>query len=243
MDQIQNFADTRLVLGCIYCGADDGTREHVPSKVFLDKPYPENLPVVGACRTCNNGYSMDEEYVACLVEVVVAGTLDPNGIRRPSISKILERSPALRRRVEATMFTSPAGILFQPELGRVKRILIKLAAGHAAYDLAQVCRHEPSSIWWHPIHLLSQEQRDVFDAPDVVDLFGEIGSRGMQRLQLVEVKLESPTGEKTSQQFFLNNWVEVQPERYRYLASNEGATINIRIVVSEFLAAEVTWEL
>ena len=48
---------------CIYCGAESGTREHVPSKVFLDEPYPEDLPVLPACFNCNNGFSDDEAYV------------------------------------------------------------------------------------------------------------------------------------------------------------------------------------
>lgn len=65
MDQLHNYADNRLVVGCIYCGGRDDTKEHVPSRVLLDEPLPENLPVVYACRSCNNGYSKVEEYFAC----------------------------------------------------------------------------------------------------------------------------------------------------------------------------------
>jgi len=39
---------------CIYCQEQATTREHVPSKVFLDEPYSDQLQVVPACSRCNN---------------------------------------------------------------------------------------------------------------------------------------------------------------------------------------------
>ena len=42
-----------------YCGAYPDTRDHVPSKVLLDEPYPPDLPVIGACQRCNTSYSLD----------------------------------------------------------------------------------------------------------------------------------------------------------------------------------------
>ena len=102
MEQLNDYADRRLLLGCIYCGEEDSTREHVPSRVLLDKPYPENLPVVGACRPCNNGFSQDEEYFACLIESVIAGSTEPTRIRRPTIAALLKKSPALQARIEAS---------------------------------------------------------------------------------------------------------------------------------------------
>lgn len=241
MEQLQNFSDARLVLGCIYCGGTNATREHVPSKVFLDAPYPENLSVIGACRSCNNGFSRDEEYVACLIEVVIAGAADAGVMRRPTVAKILERSPALRSRIESATTTTQSGTSFQPEASRVERVLTKLAIGHAAYELAQECRDRHASVWWCPLHMLHQGQREEFEAPEIVTLIGEIGSRGMQRLQVAEIKLVSPLGEAISEQIILNNWVDVQPQRYRYLASDQGETISIRIVIGEYLAAEVAW--
>lgn len=56
--------------GCIYCGDDAKTREHVPSKAFLVEQYPENLPTMLACFKCNNGYSEDENYVACFLDML-----------------------------------------------------------------------------------------------------------------------------------------------------------------------------
>jgi hypothetical protein len=40
MDQINNYAGWRASGQCIYCGGIPETREPVPLRVFLDKPYP-----------------------------------------------------------------------------------------------------------------------------------------------------------------------------------------------------------
>jgi hypothetical protein len=243
VDQLHHFADARLLLGCIYCGGNESTRDHVPSKLFLDTPYPENLPVIGACRPCNNGFSKDEEYLACLIEAAVSGSTDPSAVRRSRIAKIFARSPELRMRIEAAKATTQSGVSFYPEAVRVERVLVKLATGHAAYELAQECRDQRASLWWLPIHLLSQEQREEFEAPDVVTTLGEIGSRGMLRLRVADIKLVSHAGAEINQQFYLHDWVEVQPQRYRYLASDQGRTVCIRIVIGEYLAAEVYWQI
>ena len=35
---------------CVYCGERADTREHCPSKAFLRKPFPTDLPTVPACK-------------------------------------------------------------------------------------------------------------------------------------------------------------------------------------------------
>ena len=75
MDPRKLFVDERLTGKCIYCGRNPETRDHVPSRVLLDKPFPDNLPVVDACRTCNEDFSQDEEYLACLIECAICGTV------------------------------------------------------------------------------------------------------------------------------------------------------------------------
>ena len=62
---------------CVYCGSLADSREHVPSKVFLRKPYPDNLYTVPACKKCNNSFSQDELYTRVVLdtlEVVVTKT-------------------------------------------------------------------------------------------------------------------------------------------------------------------------
>ena len=80
MDPRHLFMDERLTGMCVYCGAQPETRDHVPSKVLLDEPYPPELPVVGACEKCNASFSMDEQYLACfLVLCGVETRFPPSG--------------------------------------------------------------------------------------------------------------------------------------------------------------------
>jgi len=79
MDPRKLFIDARLKGICTYCGAvTDTSRDHTPSKALLDNPYPENLPIAEACSKCNGDFSLDEEYLSCLVECVIHGTTKPD---------------------------------------------------------------------------------------------------------------------------------------------------------------------
>lgn len=241
MQQFKNYADDRLVRGCVYCGGPEETRDHTPSRVFLDSPYPEQLPVVGACLKCNNGFSKDEEYIACLIEAAVASSTDPDRIRRPNIAKILRKSPALRTKLEQAKFSQDEQVHFNIESERLKNVLLKLARGHAAFELSQILRRDPSSVWWKSLSLMTDSERNDFDAIHVVGLFGEVGSRGMQRLLVVEAHLQAPEGEKKVMQLVVNDWVDVQDDRYRYLAIDDHDGVTIRIVIAECLACEIKW--
>lgn len=243
MDQLNNYADDRLIVGCIYCGGHEDTREHIPSKVFLDPPLPSYLPVIGACRECNNGFSLDEEYLACLIECVIVGTTDPDRIQRQRVAKALRHSPALRARLEAVKYQQEGRTHFAPERDRVERVLAKLAKGHAAFELSQPCSDLPSEVWYAPLESLTEEERDSYEASQVVQAYGEIGSRGMQRLLVTQLTLQSSTGESITNDLLINDWVDVQEGRYRYHAADYGDEARIKIVISEYLACEVAWEL
>jgi len=118
---------------------------------------------------------------------------------------------------------------------------MKLARGHAAFELSQICRENPSSLWWLPLALMTEEQRDAFEASHVARMLGEVGSRGLQRSLLTQISLESPNGEKSMLDLLINDWVDVQNGCYRYLAIDDGEGIRIKIVIGEYLACEVTW--
>src|SRR3972149_4322214 len=98
MEQLTNFGDKRTLAFCAFCGGKTGTRDHCPSRVFLDEPYPENLPIVPACSSCNAGFSADEEYLACFVSCVIAGSTDPEAMAREKTKRILKEKPLLRAR-------------------------------------------------------------------------------------------------------------------------------------------------
>jgi hypothetical protein len=238
---LNDYADERLVYGCIYCGGPEETKEHAPSKVFLDVPFPENLPIVRACRACNNSFSLDEEYVACLLECVLSGTTEPEAISRERIASTLARSPQLKARIEAARTVVNGQPHFSVEADRIRNVLLKLARGHAVFELSRVCRDEPDHFQVFLTDALTPEQRDAFDAPHLVRLWGEIGSRGHQRLQYLQLQLQHKDDQQEIVLVPLCDWVSVQEGRYRFLAVDDIDGVVINIVIREYLACEVRW--
>src|SRR6266508_2272367 len=144
MDPSKLFADERFALLCVYCGADPTTTDHVPSKVLLDEPYPDNLPVVQACDACNNSFSRDEPYLACLVEFAVTGSVDPNSVHRQKVRRILIERPALASLIQSCRREGESGtVVWEADVGRVRNGVLKLARGHAAYECSEPLLEEP----------------------------------------------------------------------------------------------------
>ena len=93
-------SDDRLDEFCLYCGIrNPDTDDHVPSKVLLDEPFPDHLHLVRACLECNNGFSFDEEYFACLIECIICGTTDIEKLNRERIKSILTRKTNLKTQI------------------------------------------------------------------------------------------------------------------------------------------------
>jgi hypothetical protein len=246
MQQLKNFADYRLMQGCLYCGAiSPDTREHVPSKIFLEKPFPDNLPVVAACLPCNNSYSIDEEYVACIIACMLSGTTEPNNIKISRIRDILHKKPALRSLIEQSMFSTPNyqdEIPFSMDQRRFKSVIQKLAVGHAAYELSLEFRDDPAIINWKLMSSMSEDELLLFNSPQLIEILGEVGSRNVQRIMVVDILLQSPsTGEIIKAPFILNDWVDVQDGVYRYHVVQTNDVVMVKIVFNEYIACEVQW--
>lgn len=242
MEHLSSYADSRLLNSCIYCHSLAGTREHIPSKVFLDRPYPENLPIVDACLVCNNGFSLDEDYVAAFIETVIAETTELSKIRRKKIANLLERTPKLRARIQNAVVYCDDRIMFGMEAERIKRIIVKLARGHAAFELSHPCRHEPSHVWWEEIDKISEERRSDFLSDIIVGMFGEVGSRNSQRIMVVEVLLnDSTSGLMKKVGLIVNPWITVQEGRYSYLSDDSNGCILVRMLIGGCFACEVVW--
>ena len=228
MNQVKNFGDKRQTAFCAYCGGPTETRDHVPSRVLLDEPYPDNLPVVPACKSCNSSFSKDEEYLACLVECALRGVVGGDGIGRLKIRRILQERPSLAARMERACTAADGHVLFGVEHNRVRNVVLKLARGHATFELNEPQIQEPNSVVFIPLHTISDEARRSFETPPSGSrLMGwpEVGSRAMVRL------VESTPGYE---------WVAVQPGQYRYLAC--ASPVTVRIVIGEYLACEVVWD-
>jgi len=227
MEQLQNFGDSRQTGFCAYCGRGAETRDHVPSKVLLDEPYPTNLPVVPACQSCNESFSLDEEYVACLVECALTGSADADGVEREKIRRILEEKPAMALRLCQAFQETEGGASINIEAERVRNVVVKLARGHAAFELNEPQLDDPSNLAVVPLPSVDPAARNHFEASPKSSLFPEVGSRAMQRLVVNEPGASS--------------WIIVQPGRYRYLTS-VGDGVVVRMVIGGYLACEVAWD-
>ncbi len=231
MDPRKLFADERHAGFCVFCGDRPTTREHAASRVLLDDPLPDDLPLVGSCHACNNGYSRDEEYLACLMDCVISGSTDPAVVKRPKVRAALLHSPALAARIAADRTMDAAGtMIWKPEDDRVRNVIMKLARGHVAHQYSEPQLDDPTSVTVLPLTVLSAEQREAFEAvPDTLG-WPEIGSRAFVNLIVA--------GDKTYD--LESGWNVLQAGRYRYLVTQPGDTV-VRIVLSEYMAAEVVW--
>lgn len=226
---MRSFLDKRLLGSCVYCGGPNESRDHVPSRILLDEPFPDNLPVVACCNDCNKGFSLDEQYVACFIECVIVGSTSPSDIHREKISRTLAENRTLAKKIASSeTVLSDGQQIWSPEIERVKKVAFKLAQGHAAYDLGLPQLDEPTSINCTPLVALDEHSIQQFFNPQesLFHLWPEIGSRAF--INAVE------TGN-------LDCWNIVQPERYQYYASQFDGVL-IRLVLREYLACEVRWD-
>jgi hypothetical protein len=230
MDPRLLFADERHAAFCIFCAAPPTTREHVASKVFLDDPLPDNLPVAHSCRSCNEGHSEDEAYVACLIECVLSGSTNPEHVHRKKVQGILRRSPALAARIARGRSEVQDVHLWKPEEDRVRRVVLKLARGLVAYEHSEPRFDEPEEITITPLPTMSADQREYFERPLESTYFPEIGSRAFLKLETVDLS-----------HFSESTWTVLQEGRYRYVLTQPGELV-VRIVLSEYLACEIVWQ-
>ena len=232
MEQVHNLGDPRLTGYCVYCGGPAETRDHAPSKVFLDPPYPENLPWVDACLRCNNSLSSDEAYLASLVECAAVGASATADVERPKIRALLEQSPGLAQRIWSARVERGTQVEFAPEAARVVKVITKLARAHSAFELNLPMLRAPDGLWVGTLSSLGAEQLEVFEAVPPMTLFPEAGSRALQRVMVVHV---------AGSQFLVYDWLDVQEDRYRYYARQEADRLVVRGVIREYLGFEVVW--
>lgn len=219
--------------GCIYCGQSATTREHVPSKTFLSEPFPENLPTIPACFKCNNGYSDDEKYVACFLDKLKSYVYTDYSCSKKTCQRI-EKDKLLQKTLMEQLKVDNGKVYFQPDEERILRILVKLARGHAGFELDHVCFDDSEiRIWYDFVFNMSEQETQSFCHIPTYDVAPEIGARGMFLIQNIG------TGEAST----FANWNDVQDGQYRYqVAMNGGASVTVKLVIYEFLYCQVDFE-
>ncbi len=221
------FSDLRLDLVCTYCGVNaPDTRDHVPSRILLDEPFPDNLPVVPCCDCCNQSFSLDEEYLACLLECVICGSTEIEKLQRNKIKRILIQKESLRQRIDGDKFEENEQFHFRVDVKRLENVALKLAKGHAKFENSEVIFDEPIYFSARPLHTMSEEEEKAFFTIEAMTKFPEVGSRAF--ISIVEGK---PT----------HHWIDVQENIYRY-STQGNDRVSVKILLWNYLAIEAIWD-
>lgn len=229
MRQVRSYVDERHAGYCVYCFGSPSTRDHVPPRVLLDKPYPENLPVVGSCASCNEGASLDEQYLACLLEVAVCGSADPDEVERAKVARILRTNVGLQRRLSGALHTDSGQLGVRCEPDRVIRELEKIARSLWAYECGEPPSVMEATCSFRPLIALDDEEHGAFFSTHDENVFPEVGSRLMTRV------VEPLTGVAT------DLWQDVQTGRFAYAVIVSSQLSCVRMLIRGYLAAEVVF--
>jgi hypothetical protein len=236
MHNIEEFVDERQKSWCIHCARFltglRRNRDHVPSKSFLSRPYPNDLPTVTVCTECNTSFSSDEEYTVAFLSCVLSGSTEPHKQDNASVGRALNRNSALRDGIQRSRTESVSDVgqkRFQwaPDLARVRPVVVKNARGHAYYEYGEPMLQPPAKIIVFPLQGMTAKERLNFQTSQDNGLWPELGSRMMKR--------------RLTRQNMANDWVLVQERNYRYSVEQTSSGLRVRSVISEYLATEVLW--
>lgn len=229
MRKVQNLGDNRSKGSCVHCGGPNETRDHAPSIVFLDDPLPPDLPASPSCAACNQGFSNDEAYFACLLECVIVGDADPALVQREKIAALMHNRPKLTAEIAALKRHQDDRASFSFDHKRIENVVLKLARCHVAYEMNEPRIDEPEIVWFQPLSLMPPEELDAFknDQNDVA-VWPEVGSRAMHRLLIADDNAVS------------GGWLNIQPNRYRFRVTVDSG-LRVKMVLREYLACEVLW--
>jgi len=216
--------------GCIYCGSTADTREHVPSKVFLLEPYPDNLPTVPACKECNNNFSKDEEYVACCVEVL--RSIVNNQTVNEKVRTILNEKPHLCELVCSQITDNGSEIELSFDRKRIERILEKMAVCLAGFEFDQLSFSDIQETWFDFATNITEVFKGKFISPHYSKVFPEISSRFSSDYCTFFISNHDDA-------VVLMDWIEVQENQFRYQVTVEDDCVSVKMVISEFLFARV----
>jgi hypothetical protein len=223
------FSDERLRGFCVYCGDQPSSADHVPARVFLDEPHPETARVVDACAKCNSGASLDEQFVACLIESVVCSSTDSARLEREKVRRTLSHAPLLGQMIARGRSPDLLGGLnwniTSEQYVRVERVVVKLARGLIAYEESNPQLDDPEHVSIRPLVAFGDAEREEFEgraAKRVAHRSPEVGGRAFIRAW--ELSDGSP-------------WIVVQPDRFRYRVDGT----EVRMVLRGYLACIVAW--
>ena len=115
---------------CVYCGKDASeTRDHVPPKCLLSKPYPDNLLTVPSCEACNAGSGKDEEYFRLIIVGLMCHTAEADLLFDGSISRSMDRNSKIEELMFASLRPAHTDVILEVDYPRIFRIAEKITRG------------------------------------------------------------------------------------------------------------------
>ncbi|KRB55907.1 hypothetical protein [Flavobacterium sp. Root186] len=229
MRAVRTFNDERLDKMCTYCGDKHGTRDHVPSKILLNEPFPENLPIVYCCDNCNQSFSLDEQYFACSLECIIHGTTDIDKLNRKKIKETLLKNKKLQQRIENSFIYGDNIKVFKYEEDRFKNVITKLAKGHIKFETSEPKFDNPSHIGITTIGSMSEQEINSFFKTKELEIAPEVGSRGTMILNFYD---DVPYA----------TWEDVQSEVYQYCIIQNKKSTHVKIFIQNYFVIQVVWE-
>lgn len=231
-------------MACIYCGEEANTREHCPSKVFLQPPLPTDLPVLPACSKCNNDYSKDEKHTNEVIKALYRHYIEPEE------EEICTKEGCNDAKEYLQKFTQDTNRIFDERLGR---IFTKLAIGHAAYEISEGYYTDnwdgtPLYVSYTIRPFLSEEEWGNLEYAELIndDFLPELGSRVFRNIYVIQIHLMSSSKSQGKENKMINacfmDWTEVQDGFYKYIAFMRDDKIIVRIIIKEFLYVEVVFQ-
>lgn len=239
-EEFRRSADTR----CIYCGGIADTREHIPPKIFLNKPYPDNLFDLPACKNCNNGFSADELYSEVFIDTLktissYSEKISDNNVVRSQRTTAYNDA---KQSYEAYLKTKR----FAPN-ERLNRVILKLAFGHSVFEV-----NEGAAAWHDDMLIKKIEIRYRFElndadiaefySPVFMDgkLLPEIGSRAFHNIYVIEpVDKDSLTSKDIADRQVVTLWTTVQENNYEYIVWIEHNGIHIKMAIHNFVFTHI----
>lgn len=225
MKQREIKGDIRVGKCCIFCHRYflELTREHAPSKILINEPFPENLPIVYSCKECNSSFSLDEEYVACIIECARCKSTQIHDLERLKIRQILSKQKKLYDKIRINN-----GVI---DINRMKHVVTKLSICHLFFETNTLVEDNPDYFNFFFRDNVSINEINNFNKVNEIYILPEI-SRCYDNILLMD---------DNSEKLFYN-WVIVQEEQYRYLCEYTEEMYIVKIVISEYAYFEIRWK-
>ena len=129
----------RAAISCVHCGKSlnrrNSSRDHVPSRFLLKRPFPAELSTIRICVKCNASFAPDEEYFGAFLGFMISDGLDT---RVADLEKRISSNWRLQdhflESAHVGQSETSAQIWVEPDETRLLRVFQKNAMGHRAID-------------------------------------------------------------------------------------------------------------